>query len=420
MRLPHWLMNRLLTRLANVLFGLRLTDEATGFKLVRADILRGFDLRCCRFEFCPEVVAKAGLAGVPIVERPIAYHARRSSDGKKIRWTDGIAAVATLVRWRLSARQAPTPPIAAVVRAAVVAIALATTGCRPDVRAQDDLDAMVRHGAALRDAARYGDARQVLRRALDRAEHAVGHESLEVAAILNQLGMVGKYDGHFDEAATTYAEALAITARLGLDRHPLTAAVLHNLGGLAHARGRFAEGEPYARRAVALRELLLGSAHPDTAADVAALAALVDGQGRYAEAEGLYGRALSVFERTNLGESIDAAVVHNNLAAIRQATGRRADAAAGYAKALAIKEMRLGLDHPDVATTANNLAVLCADEGQGARAGVLHRRALAIFERTLGPAHPKTIASRENLRRLVEDRRQEPVVRPLGWRERRE
>jgi glycosyltransferase involved in cell wall biosynthesis len=101
MRPPNWLANRMLTLLANVLFGLRITDEATGLKLFRTDVLRSFQLECRGFEFCPEAVAKAGLRGLAIVERPIAYRARPASAGKKIRWTDAVEAVRTLLAWRL-------------------------------------------------------------------------------------------------------------------------------------------------------------------------------------------------------------------------------------------------------------------------------------------------------------------------------
>lgn len=101
---PNWLMNRLLAWLANALFGLRITDEATGFKVFRTEVLCRFQLECHGFEFCPEVTAKAGLLGIPIVELPIDYQARRASAGKKIRWTDGIAALHTLFRWRFGPR----------------------------------------------------------------------------------------------------------------------------------------------------------------------------------------------------------------------------------------------------------------------------------------------------------------------------
>ncbi len=109
MQWPNWLINRVLCRMANALYASRITDEASCFKLFRADVLRSFDLQCERFEFCPEVTAKAGLQGIPIVEVPIRYQARTAEMGKKIRWTDGIVALWTLMRWRFRASTRPSP-----------------------------------------------------------------------------------------------------------------------------------------------------------------------------------------------------------------------------------------------------------------------------------------------------------------------
>ena len=90
MRLPNFVANRVLTTTANALFGVNITDEATCFKIFRTDILRSLDLECEGFEFCPEVTAKVGKRGLPIVEVPIAYTARDHTEGKKVRWTDGF------------------------------------------------------------------------------------------------------------------------------------------------------------------------------------------------------------------------------------------------------------------------------------------------------------------------------------------
>jgi dolichol-phosphate mannosyltransferase len=101
MKLPNFVANRALSIAANLLYGLSITDEATCFKLFRTDLLRSFELQCERFEFCPEVTAKAGLRGIHIVEVPISYSARAIADGKKIRWTDGVEAMWVLVKHRL-------------------------------------------------------------------------------------------------------------------------------------------------------------------------------------------------------------------------------------------------------------------------------------------------------------------------------
>jgi glycosyltransferase involved in cell wall biosynthesis len=100
-----WTPNRICVHLLNalvyILYGGKLSDEATCYKVFRTKDLRRMDLRCKRFEFCPEVTAKALLMGLTIREVPIRYRPRSRREGKKIRWWDGIEAMATLIRWRL-------------------------------------------------------------------------------------------------------------------------------------------------------------------------------------------------------------------------------------------------------------------------------------------------------------------------------
>lgn len=98
MRLPNFIANRLLTATANLLYGLKITDEATCFKVFRTDLLRSFDLECEGFEFCPEVTAKIGKRNIEIREVPIRYTARDVSEGKKITWADGFEAIWELIR----------------------------------------------------------------------------------------------------------------------------------------------------------------------------------------------------------------------------------------------------------------------------------------------------------------------------------
>jgi glycosyltransferase involved in cell wall biosynthesis len=97
--------NRGLTWLTNVLFVAGLTDMETAYKVFRRQVLDGIRLRCVGFDFEPELTARLLLAGRRIVEVPIAYRPRRKDEGKKIRWTDGIDAVYTLLKCRFQ----PTP-----------------------------------------------------------------------------------------------------------------------------------------------------------------------------------------------------------------------------------------------------------------------------------------------------------------------
>lgn len=96
----HW-GGRLLSWLSNLLYGARITDEATGYKAFRTELFSSLDIQSTGFEFCPEVTAKVLLRDIPIHEVPISYQPRSHAEGKKIQWRDGLIAVWVLVRYRL-------------------------------------------------------------------------------------------------------------------------------------------------------------------------------------------------------------------------------------------------------------------------------------------------------------------------------
>jgi glycosyltransferase involved in cell wall biosynthesis len=100
MRLRNLVANKVLAWTATLLFGQRVTDEATCYKVFVTDTLRSFDLECERFEFCPEVTAKTLRRGYRLVEVPIDYRARTTETGKKIKARDGLEAIWTLLRFR--------------------------------------------------------------------------------------------------------------------------------------------------------------------------------------------------------------------------------------------------------------------------------------------------------------------------------
>jgi len=100
MRFPNWFINRFLAWLSNVFYKADITDEATCYKVFKAEVLKSLPLTCERFEFCPEVTAKLRRRNYKIVEVPISYHARTTQQGKKINWRDGFEAIWTLLRYR--------------------------------------------------------------------------------------------------------------------------------------------------------------------------------------------------------------------------------------------------------------------------------------------------------------------------------
>ena len=97
----HLVGNRVLSLLTNVLFNTTISDMETGYKCMRADVLRSLDLRHDDFAIEPEITAKVCKRKLRIYELPIAYYGRTYAEGKKITWRDGVKAMFVLVAVRL-------------------------------------------------------------------------------------------------------------------------------------------------------------------------------------------------------------------------------------------------------------------------------------------------------------------------------
>jgi glycosyltransferase involved in cell wall biosynthesis len=92
--------NKFVTMITNMLYNTNITDMETGYKVFRKDVLKGITIHARRFDFEPEFTAKVLKSGHQIYEVPISYYGRKFTEGKKLTWKDGIAAVWTLLRYR--------------------------------------------------------------------------------------------------------------------------------------------------------------------------------------------------------------------------------------------------------------------------------------------------------------------------------
>jgi glycosyltransferase involved in cell wall biosynthesis len=96
----HWVGNRFLSLVTNVLYNSTLSDMETCYKLFDRRVLDGIRLQADRFDFEPEFTAKVLRRGIRIYEVPISYAGREPNEGKKIAWHDGVTALWTLVKYR--------------------------------------------------------------------------------------------------------------------------------------------------------------------------------------------------------------------------------------------------------------------------------------------------------------------------------
>lgn len=98
----HYIGNLLLTFATNILYGAKITDMETGYKVFRKEVIENINIRARRFDFEPEITAKILKNGYKIFEVPIEFKARKFNEGKKITWKDGIKAVYYLVKYRFA------------------------------------------------------------------------------------------------------------------------------------------------------------------------------------------------------------------------------------------------------------------------------------------------------------------------------
>ncbi|MCK4336615.1 MAG: glycosyltransferase family 2 protein [Candidatus Aminicenantes bacterium] len=96
----HYVGNKILTTLSNILSNLNLSDMETCYKVFKRDLLDKISLKSNRFGFEPEITIKFAKLKCRIYEVPISYYGRDYSEGKKIGWKDGVAALGHMIRFK--------------------------------------------------------------------------------------------------------------------------------------------------------------------------------------------------------------------------------------------------------------------------------------------------------------------------------
>ena len=98
----HYFGNLFLTIVTNMLYGAKITDMETGYKVFRKEVMQNINLRAKRFDFEPEITAKILKKGYKITEVPIDFMGRKFNEGKKITWKDGVKALYYLIKYRFT------------------------------------------------------------------------------------------------------------------------------------------------------------------------------------------------------------------------------------------------------------------------------------------------------------------------------
>lgn len=217
------------------------------------------------------------------------------------------------------------------------------------------------------------------------------------ANVLNERGILRKYQGKFKEAEAQYRLAKPLVVKSFGKGSESMAVLLHNLGGIAHAQGHFKRAEGYAREGLAIREGLDKPNPVAVAADQSALAAILDVAGHHEEAATLLTTALATFKKKLGARSFEVGVAMESLGNLHYRTDDLAKADKFLTAALEIQEERLGEGHPELGFALHNLAVVRTDRGHADQARPLFEKALATFKKSFGLKHANTLAVKERL-----------------------
>ena len=96
----HYVGNKMLTFITNLLYNSILSDMETCYKVFRADVIKNLQIKSNKFDFEPEITAKVLKRKHKLYEMPISYYGRDFSEGKKITWRDGFGAIWALIKYR--------------------------------------------------------------------------------------------------------------------------------------------------------------------------------------------------------------------------------------------------------------------------------------------------------------------------------
>jgi tetratricopeptide (TPR) repeat protein len=287
-------------------------------------------------------------------------------------------------------------------------------------------------GVKLADQARYSEAENAYRQALDEwAKRGETPEAARNRAIVQEnLGALLQVVGRYAESETVLNQALSQLRATTGESSPSVGGALERLATLYRAKGEFLKAESCALRAEAIlppseqagNRVMLASTYVEAtrfaeartaleavqpgatgwlvvAVDAVLAAAALDEE-KLEDAERLARRALELAATVTQSDDAAIAAIWNNMGQIYRHQGRYAEAEGSYRKAIDIWTAAQGPEHPLVTHALRNFAAFEHDRGREHSAEVLYQRAAAILERTLGRNDLQTLIARNELNEI--------------------
>jgi len=247
------------------------------------------------------------------------------------------------------------------------------------------------------DREKFADCLTLLKHALDMRRKHLGAGSYETAGCMNNLAMVLRSLGRYQDAQTYYEQAAeGIRRALGED-NPAVATAFSNLGLNLQELHQLEKSLTYHEKALAIVLRTVGPGSIEAALARNNLGMVLDALGQHAKARAHYLEALPIVLRTKGEESLETIRVRSNLAANALRLADYEEAESAFRRVLESCRKVFPRENTEIATVAMNLANALDQQGKYAEAEPLLREALAIMERVLSLGHPDTAGCINNL-----------------------
>ncbi len=242
-----------------------------------------------------------------------------------------------------------------------------------------------------------------------------GPESIQVAEDINNIATININTGDWKEAEEGFRESLAIYRKtLGSKSNESedVAAVLNNLAMLLKFEKRISEALPLYLESTSITRKIFGPTHPHFASSLNNLGMLYMEVKNYPEAEKLLQEALSI-DRKALGESRAVAITLSNLGSLNDERGQLSLSEDYHRQALALAEKQYGENSPELADFFQRLGITLTREKQFPEAEANLRKALSLRLLQFAPNHFRVAMTNSALGACLADQKKFKEAEPL-------
>jgi tetratricopeptide (TPR) repeat protein len=219
------------------------------------------------------------------------------------------------------------------------------------------------------------------------------------APIYNQLGMIKRALGEYEEAIRFYEKDFEISQKRLSPYHPDLATSYNNIGTASRRMGDYSKALSSYEKALAIRQQSLAPDHPDLASSYNNIGIVYDNMGDYPKALSSYEKALAIRQQSLPLYHPDLAGSYNNIGLVYEAMGDYSKALSSHEKSLVIRQQSLPPNHPDLALSHYNIGLLYEKMDNYPKAYSSCERAVEIVQNPLTSNHPNL----ENYRKKLED-----------------